>query len=222
MNYTYKIKPGDNLYQIAINHHTTVNTLLKLNPGINPSNLKIGNEIIVYQPNSLENEMHRLWMEHVFWTRLLIISLVDNLKDTEQTTKRLLQNPGDIARLFETYYGPNVAFKVNELLTDHLVIGDQLIKAFIKNDSNAINNLNQKWYQNADSMAIAFSSINRYYKQDELRTMLYNHLDLTKEEVAARLNKDYIKDVQIFDQVEKQAIHMADDFTNGIKLQFKL
>ena len=44
---TYTIKSGDTLYQIARNYYTTLNKIVTANPGVNPYNLRIGQQIIV-------------------------------------------------------------------------------------------------------------------------------------------------------------------------------
>lgn len=69
-------------------------------------------------------------------------------------------------------------------------------------------------------MADAFSSINPYYKREDMRKMLYKHLDLTKEEVAARLAGNYPADIDAFNKVAQEAMAMADSFTSGLMNQF--
>ncbi len=44
---TYYIQPGDTLWKIARNYYTTVNKIVTANPGINPFQLRIGQEITV-------------------------------------------------------------------------------------------------------------------------------------------------------------------------------
>lgn len=44
---TYIIRPGDTLYNIAGRYYTTLSAILTANPGINPYNLRIGQQIIV-------------------------------------------------------------------------------------------------------------------------------------------------------------------------------
>lgn len=53
----------------------------------------------------LNNVMRMLWEQHVAWTRMTIISIVENLADEGLVTKRLLRNPTDIAALFQPLYG---------------------------------------------------------------------------------------------------------------------
>ena len=57
-------------------------------------------ECITTNQLNLMNKMSILWDQHVCWTRLLIISILENLKDLEETKKRLLKNPVDIGILF--------------------------------------------------------------------------------------------------------------------------
>jgi g-D-glutamyl-meso-diaminopimelate peptidase len=44
---TYTIRRGDTLYNIARRYYTTVNAVLTANPGINPLNLRVGQNIVV-------------------------------------------------------------------------------------------------------------------------------------------------------------------------------
>ena len=50
--------------------------------------------------------------------------------------------------------------------------------------------------------------------------MLYEHLALTKAEAVNMLTGNYAESIAIFDQIEKQALDMADVMTYGIVLQF--
>lgn len=169
---------------------------------------------------NLSNEMRMLWEQHVYWTRLIIISILNNLKDLKETEKRLLMNPVDIGRIYGRFYGPAVQREVTKLITEHLEIGGQLIIASKNNSKEEIGRLNTLWYQNADKIARYFASFNPYYNEEELRRMLYTHLDLTKNEVSLRLQGKYAEDVANFDRIEMEALEMADYFTMGIVYQF--
>ena len=154
------------------------------------------------------------------WTRMLLISIAENLKDLNQTQERLLKNPKDIADIFRIYYGNNVANTIEKLLTEHLTIGKDLIVALKNNNQSMANELNRKWYQNADEMAEAFSSINQFYPKEEVRKMLYEHLRLTTNEINNRLQGKYAEDINSFDMVQKEILRMSQFFVNGIVKQF--
>lgn len=168
----------------------------------------------------LSSQMRMLWQQHVYWTRLLMISLLDDLKDQDATQERLLRNPIDFQEVFGQFYDENAARMICELLTEHLIIGAKLIVAVKDNHLNQAKELNDKWYENAACMACAFASINPYYHEEELKEMLDRHLELTTNELNLRIKKDFEKDVQNFDVLEQEAMMMADYFVCGIVCQF--
>ena len=50
--------------------------------------------------------------------------------------------------------------------------------------------------------------------------MWYEHLALTKQEAVEILNKKYPESITTFDQIEKEALMIADTLSNGIIYQF--
>lgn len=230
----YIIKPGDTLYNLATKYGTTVQDIIDTNLALDPYNLRVGQQIYIYSYNNdfpndywfsinqvnLMEQMNLVWLEHILWTRMLLISIASNLQDLDSTQTRLLQNPKDTANVFKKYYGNNTADTIQKLLTEHLVIGKNLIVALKNNDEKLAKELNNKWYKNADEMAIAFSSINPFYPREQLRQMLYKHLSLTTDEINARLKKDFSADIKAYDMVQKEILDMANFFSNGIVRQF--
>lgn len=230
----YTIRPGDTLYNLAIIYGTTVQEIINTNLALDPYNLRVGQQIYIYphsnnpydywlsinQVNLMQN-MDLAWLEHVFWTRLFLISVAGSLGDLEATKARLLENPRTIANVFRKYYGNNIANKIEELIREHLVIGGDLIVALKNGNQSLAQELNTKWYKNADDMAEAFSKINPFYPKEEVRNMLYDHLKLTTNEVSARLKNDYAADIRAYDMVQKEVLKMSGFFVNGIVKQFR-
>jgi len=169
---------------------------------------------------TLINDMRLAWEQHVYWTRMLLISIAARLEDEPHVTTRLLQNPEDIATIFKRYYPEEIGKTIADLLTEHLVIGAKLITALRDKQTAQASELNRQWYINAHKMADAFCGFNPCYHCDTLRNMFYTHLDLTTREVAARLAGDYLADIAAFDKVEKEALDMADYFTAGLMRAF--
>lgn len=154
------------------------------------------------------------------WTRMLLISIAENLKDLEATQARLLRNPKDIADVFRRYYGNATANRIQQLLTEHLAIGKDLIVALKNKNQEEAAKLNTKWYQNADEMAEVFSNINPFYPIEEIRKMLYEHLRLTANEVNNRLQGNYVEDINSYDMVQREILKMSQFFVKGIVKQF--
>lgn len=227
----YVIKPGDTLFNLANKFGVSVQDIINSNVAIDPYNLRVGQQIYIYPrlPSNywwsirqvdLLKRMNLAWEQDIMWTRMLLISIAEDLKDLDATEKRLLQNPKDIADIFRRYYGNTTANKIENLLTEHLAIGKDLIVALKNNNQKLAKELTEKWYNNADEMAEAFSSINPFYPKEKVRDMLYDHLELTTDEVTARLRKDYTADIAAFDKVQQEILKMSQFFVEGIFKQF--
>ena len=238
--FQYTIEPGDSLEKIAGQFNTSVNLISSGNPGVSSNNLSIGQVICIpswfahhYNIQSISNdteysrqeidimnEMRRLWEEHITWTRMTIISMVENLADVDLVTKRLLRNPSDFATLLKALYGDEVASKFEGLFTNHLVIAAQLVKASMSGDKTAALDAERRWYANADEIAAFLASINPYWSEKIWKEMMYEHLALTKSEVVNRINKYYAADILVYDKIQTQALKMADIMSEGILRQF--
>ncbi len=168
----------------------------------------------------LDEDMRAVWAQHVNWTRMLMISIIERLRDQTAVSNRLLRNPQDMAKIFARFYPENIAKNVEQLFREHLRIGGDLMTALRDRRMQDAENLNQEWYANADNIAETLSSINPYYDKEVLRNMLYNHLDLLREQIQNRIAANYPADIDAFDAGEEEAMDMADYFADGIMQQF--
>lgn len=170
--------------------------------------------------NNLQNVMRALWEQHVEWTRMAIISAVENIADADLVTKRLLRNPSDFAAVLMPYYGAEKAAGFEKLFREHLVIADQLVKAAKAGNKKAADDAEKHWYENADLIARYLNSINPYWSYSAFRQMLFEHLGMTKNEAVYRISKKYAEDIAEYEKIEKEALMMADAMTDGILRQF--
>lgn len=168
----------------------------------------------------LNNYLRLLREQHVVWTRLTIISIVFGLPDVDLVTNRLLRNPKDFEALLRPLYGDRTASRFADLFTSHLVIAAELVNAAKAGDTIAAADAEKRWYANADEIAVFLGSINPYWSVQQWKTMLHEHLALTKSEAINILTEKYAEGITLFDQIEKQALEMADVMTNGIVRQF--
>ncbi|MFC4099844.1 acetylglutamate kinase [Paenibacillus xanthanilyticus] len=168
----------------------------------------------------LDRQLRALWEQHVYWTRLTVNSIIERLPDESVTTARLLRNAADFGAALEPIYGPAIAAAFAELLRGHLTIAAELVKALLAGNTAAAEDAQKRWYENADDIALFLSRINPYWSQAEWQKMMHEHLRLLTSEVSTKLMKNYEENVALGDQIEAQALEMADMMTTGIIQQF--
>lgn len=230
---SYTVQSFDTLRGLAIRYRTTVAAILELNLGTDPRRLQVGQTIsicpgyrgrrgsgISRRELELSNHIRLLWEEHVFWTRLTIISMVHGLPDVSLVTDRLLKNPVDFEEALGPFYGQGIARTFAELLADHLTIAAELVDAAIEGDAARAADAERRWYENADDIARFLGSINPCWSEAGWRTMLHEHLALTKSEAVSQITGDFQESIRLFDEIEEQALEMADLMVRGIVRQF--
>lgn len=162
----------------------------------------------------------RLWTEHVLWTRFFIISTAFNLPDLPFVTQRLLKNPRDFADELRPLYGEQIAMRFGELLTNHLLIAAQLTNAAKAGDTEEAEQQRKKWYDNAEDIAHFLADINPFWSERVWRGLLFDHLRMTEDEVVQFLTGQYERSIEQFDDIQAEALMMADGMTRGIIRQF--
>jgi hypothetical protein len=168
----------------------------------------------------LSNKIRRLWIEHVLWTRFFILSTAFSLPDLPFVTERLLQNPVDFARVLKPFYGEQTAMQFKRLFTDHLLIAAQLVNAAKEGDTAEVDEQRRRWYANAEDIARSLASINPFWSECEWRDLLFDHLRMTEDEAVFVLTSQYEKGIKEYDDIQAEALRMADVMTCGIIRQF--
>jgi len=149
----------------------------------------------------------KVWIDHVVYTRMFIVSSLNNLENLGVVTKRLLRNQDDISYFFKKKYGSHVAELVSKLLKEHIMIANDLVNN-IKNKKDYKIDM-EKWKQNAKKIAEALHSLNKSVSINSWYSMMNQHLDLTADELLYNYNKDWLNDLETFDKIKDQAVLMA-------------
>ena len=177
------------------------------------------------KPNSSKSEqlrmaMHKLWEDHIVWTRNVILNIMDDLPGTDQAVSRLLKNQDDIGNAVKPFYGEAGGKELTRLLREHITTAADLLKAAKTGNNSAFDAANKKWSANADEISDFLSKANPNWKLNDMKKMMHDHLTLTTDEAVARLKKDYVADVKAYDKVHDEILMMADMLTDGIIKQF--
>lgn len=267
----YTIRPYDTIWMLAQVFNTNVDSIMNLNPGIEPRNLMVGQVLTIspgYQsypsnPNvpgdqdfmnfddmddmddmddddmddddmddddmdedisgsmmDLMNYFRMLWEQHIVWTRMAVIGLVHQLPETDLILQRLLRNATDFSNALAPFYGEEVAREFARLFTEHITIAAEIVRAIMAGDNNAVTEADRRWRENADQIAAFLASINPYWNEDDWSAMLYEHLDLLSTNIEDMIAQNYQESINGFDQVEMQALEMADMMAEGVAMQF--
>lgn len=168
----------------------------------------------------LRISMHKLWEDHITWTRNVILNIMDDLPGTDQAVNRLLKNQDDIGNAIKPIYGNVAGNELTRLLREHITTAADLLKAAKVNNKAAFDEANKKWFANADEISAFLSKANPHWQLADMKKMMHDHLNLTTEEAVARLKKDYGADVRAYDKVHEEILMMADMLTDGILNQF--
>lgn len=168
----------------------------------------------------LRTGMRKLWTDHVVWTRQYIVSAVAGDPSAAEAGKRLMKNQEAIGEAIVPYYGKDAGSKLTDLLKAHISIAVELVAAAKAKDNAKVADADQRWHANAHDLATFLSGANPNWPMKDVEDMLNEHLKLTTEEATARLEQKWEKDVETFDKIYEQALHMADTLADGITKQF--
>lgn len=168
-----------------------------------------------------ENDFRRLWFDHVLWTSNYITSATTaGAKDQNDVLARLLKNQEDLGNAVKPVYGEEAGNKLTSLLKEHIVIAGKIVDAAKSGNKALLNKLNKEWYRNADSIAAFLSGANPYLKNEDLKSMLYMHLELVENDLSASLAKDWKARIDAIDEGATHIIHMSDAISSGVVKQF--
>ena len=170
---------------------------------------------------ALQTAMRKLWEDHITWTRVFIISAAADLPDKNAATQRLLQNQVDIGNAIKPFYGAAAGDHLTALLKQHITTAAEIVAAAKAGDKAKQDDATKRWFANADQIAAFLSKANpKNWPAAEMKTMMHDHLNLTTNEVVARLHGDWAGDVAAYDAVHAQILKMADMLAMGIANQF--
>ena len=231
----YDVKSGETLFMIANRFGVDLEQIRSVNPHVSEYNIVSGQTIWIprkcEKPKPkpipvnrnilrLNNAFRKLWEQHILWTRIVISDIVFEIPERDFAITRLLRNPDDFGKQLSQFYGSSFGRDFGALMYDHLTIAAELVHAVKSGNEERFEELNRKWFKNADDMARALTSVNPYWDFETWQKMLYEHLDLVLKEATLFINCQLEENVLLFDKMEQQALEMADMMTKGIINQF--
>lgn len=194
---------------------------LNMMAGTTPAYAKPQHKCMTKSEVKFENDFRRLWVDHVLWTSNYITSATTaGAEDQKDVLERLLRNQEDIGNAIKPVYGEEAGNTLTDLLKEHIVLAGGIVEAAKSGDQTKLNQLNKEWYRNADDIAAFLSSANPNLKIDELKKLLYAHLELVADDLNASLKKDWQARIVSIDDGMTHIIMMSDVISEAVVKQF--
>ena len=207
-------RKNDGLYQTVSTEHQNSGSHV-------PSFIANNDDLNQTKVTELRISLHDLWVEHIVWTRQYVVAAAGDQPDAPFAAERLMRNQEEIGNAIKPFYGDQAGDQLTSQLKDHILIAVDLLEAAKAGDSNAVEEIEERWYANADEIATFLSEANPNWTKEDMVNMVNEHLSLTKTEAVARLTGDYATDVTTVDALYQHAVSMGDEFTIGIVNQFQ-
>lgn len=166
--------------------------------------------------SSLCSQMRMLLAQQVYWTRMLLNSIVDRTQQLNANTQRLMQNPVDMGQLYARSYGNQAGQQVSNLYSQNLAIGKEFMTSLRDRRNTDIDRLRRMWYTSADDITQFLSNLVPDIDAQTLRQMLYQNLGNTELQTTQQLANNTTSSINTFDNIETDAMHMADYLSNAI------
>ena len=186
-------------------------SLLAGNYSMNPAP-EVRQDSVVFQ-----SEMRELWKDHTTWTHLFIISTLAELPYRDPSLRRLLEIQNNIGNVIKPFYGDEAGNELAALLTEHVVICDELLQAAKTARAQEFEAKVTRWYDNADRTAEFLNHLDaKSWPLTETKLALREYLDITLEGAMARWNGDFKLNMDAHERAQAQAQLIADMLSNGI------
>jgi hypothetical protein len=185
-----------------------------------PTGNVTGNATFTRAEADLQQEWRRLWEDHLFWTRMVIVNIADTPGGMNESLDRLFRNRQEMEDALQPYYNESGASAFGDLLEDHLVIATVLVAAERENNTTAAAALRDGWYENGDQIATALADLNPACNETEVRDLWRAHLDGLLNEARMRLGKNATGEIEAYDDDRLVVLELADLFSSGILEQF--
>jgi hypothetical protein len=165
--------------------------------------------------------LRKLWSDHVFWTREYVVGAIGGPPGlADAAAGRLLRNQEDIGNAVVPYYGDAAGQKLTDLLKQHIMIAVDLVADAKAGDNAKFATDDQRWSDNVAEISAFLAGANPNWPEKDLLDLLSLHLQLTKQEVTAVVQKDYDGAVKRFDDIFNEIMVVADALNDGLVAQF--
>lgn len=164
---------------------------------------------------NLKNRMRLGWLNHIITVKFYLTAFFENLSSQNAWKRAVHQNMEEILNIFGERYPQSVMRRFQDLMEQHLALTDE-VAAELQKDLSYSGEAMENWYKNAEEVAAFLNRQTPAYGEEELRKLLYTHLDLERQQMEAYLDGDYETDIRLFMESEQHMTELADYLSAGL------
>jgi hypothetical protein len=157
-----------------------------------------------------------IWRDLATWMRAYLVSIYAGFGNQEAVKEKLNNIPIEFKNIFSTIFGDQIADTYSTLLSSYITSFESLVTAQINGDANAVNEYTRQLYENADQRAAFLSKINPFWVETEWKNFLYQFNKMSIDESTTFLNKEYTRNIDVFDRILNFSSAMGDYYSQGL------
>lgn len=168
--------------------------------------------------DALQDEMRLLWTQHAAWTRTLLVESLADGSSTPYAKVRLREIHADLGDALGPYFGDEAADELTDYLEAESAAAIAVFEAAKSEDAAAEAVL--EWRARARDFAQLLANQSSTWSEEDFVTLLNAHIDATLDQVSARLEGDWVRDLAALDALEDRNLEIADAVTAGLAQDF--
>lgn len=161
----------------------------------------------------------RLFTDHAVYTKFYIESALQTSPDLQAIAARLLENQKDIGNFIGSIlHSKKTADAVTKLLQEHILAAAGAVNALKSNNKQALDTAVKKVFDNSAEVSKAISSLNPHKLPYKMVLEQFNHHNQYVLDIATQhFQKDYVKELQTFDEYFDHMMHFSDMINYGLE-----
>lgn len=173
-------------------------------------------QAVSYGYLNLVKSMRNLMAQLAYLSRMYFGAVFSGFGDAEAIANKLYSLPRRFQEKAELIFGAPLSEEFLNLLSLHAVYVQALTNAFATGDQEAVNNYAQLLYQNADSIAAHYATMNPFWDEMQWQTLLYNYINLLVQDAAALHAGEFEKELDLFERMTIATLAMGDYLAQGL------
>ena len=157
-----------------------------------------------------------IWRDLATWFRAYMIGLYGNIGNVDAVNRRLYEIPVQYGNIFRLFFGDQITEQLIFFVTQYIALYQSLFIARLNNDVESVNKYTQQLYQNIEARAGLFSTVNPYWNENEIASLITSFTNMNVEAAKSLLRGEYNKSIDVFDRLLSYTTVMGDFLSEGL------